>query len=108
MWFAEYFPEYYIDVQDTGRLHVAAAIFDHVKDRRIFGFAGRFSWDDILDILRKNAPNKKFPDNFSAGSDPNEIKPRDEAEQLLRDLGRPGWTSLEESILANIADLRDA
>ncbi|KAI9147377.1 Aldehyde reductase 2 [Paramyrothecium foliicola] len=101
-------PQYYIDVQDTGRLHVAAAIFSHVKDRRIFGFAGRFSWDEVLDILRKTAPNKTFPGNFSAGSDPNEIEPRDEAEQLLRNLGRQGWVSLEETILANISDLRSA
>ncbi|KAL1853933.1 hypothetical protein Daus18300_011675 [Diaporthe australafricana] len=99
--------EYYIDVQDTGRLHVAAAIFDDVKDQRIFGFAGRFNWDQVLDILRKTAPNKKFPDNFSGASDPNEIKPVDKAEQLLRDLGRPGWTSLEETVLANISDVRD-
>lgn len=102
------FTEYYIDVQDTGRLHVAAAVLDHVKDKRIFGFAGRFSWDEILDILREAAPGRKVPDNFSGGSDPNEIEPRDEAEQLLRDLGRPGWVSLKESILANISDLKDA
>jgi hypothetical protein len=94
--------EYYIDVEDTGRLHVAAAIFDHVKEQRIFGFAGRFSWDAILDIFRKNFPDRTFPENFSGGEDPNEIEPRDKAEQLLKDLGRPGWTSLEESILANV------
>ncbi|KAH8746065.1 hypothetical protein F5883DRAFT_721671 [Diaporthe sp. PMI_573] len=99
-------PQYYIDVQDTGRLHVAAAIFDHVKDQRVFGFGGRFSWDEVLDILRKTAPNKTFPDSFSAGSDPNEIKPRDKAEQLLKDLGRPGWVTLEETILNNISDVR--
>ncbi|KAJ4265968.1 hypothetical protein NW762_003941 [Fusarium torreyae] len=101
-------PQYFINTQDTGRLHVAAAIFDHVKEQRIFGFAGRFSWDEILDILRKAGPNKELPDNFSAGSDPNEIKPRDKAEQLLRDLGRPGWVSLEETILDNISDVKDA
>lgn len=105
---AKLFLEYYINVQDTGRLHVAAAVFDHIKDRRIFGFAGRFNWDEILDILRKAAPNKEFPANFSSGSDANEIKPRAEAEQLLRDLGRPGWVSLEETVLDNVSDVRDA
>ncbi|KAM6536195.1 hypothetical protein FALCPG4_002209 [Fusarium falciforme] len=101
-------PQYYINVQDTGRLHVAAAVFDHIKERRIFGFAGRFNWDEILDILRKVAPNKEFPTNFSSGSDANEIKPRAEAEQLLRDLGRPGWVSLEETVLANVSDVKGA
>ncbi|KAF4456172.1 hypothetical protein F53441_1656 [Fusarium austroafricanum] len=95
-------PQYWIDVDDTGRLHVAAAIFEHVKEQRIFGFAGRFNWDMILDIFRKNFPDKTFPENFSGGEDPNEIEPRAKAEQLLKDLGRPGWTSLEEAILANV------
>ncbi|PNP77063.1 hypothetical protein FNYG_09676 [Fusarium nygamai] len=101
-------PQYYIDVDDTGRLHVAAAVFDHVKEQRIFGFAGRFSWDAVLDILRKNFPNRTFPENFSGGEDPNEIEPRDKAEQLLKDLGRPGWTSLEESILSNVKEVAKA
>ncbi|UPK89521.1 hypothetical protein LCI18_000456 [Fusarium solani-melongenae] len=101
-------PQHYINVQDTGRLHVAAAVFDHIKERRIFGFAGRFNWDEILDILRNVAPNKEFPANFSSGSDANEIKPRTEAEQLLRDLGRPGWVSLEETVLANVSDVKGA
>jgi hypothetical protein len=100
--------EYYIDVDDTGRLHVAAAIFDHVKDQRIFGFAGRFNWDQVLDILRKHYPEKTFPENFSGGEDATEIEPRDKAEQLLKDLGRPGWTSLEDSIIANVEEFDSA
>lgn len=105
---AKFLPEYFIDVGDTGRLHVAAGIFDHVKDQRIFGFAERFSMDDVLEILRKTAPDRKFPDNFSGGSDPSEIIPQDKAEQLLRDLGRSGWVSFEESVLANISDVRNS
>ncbi|KAJ3545214.1 hypothetical protein NM208_g2629 [Fusarium decemcellulare] len=101
-------PQYFVDVDDTGRLHVAAGIFDNVKDQRIFAFAQRFNWDIVLDILRRHDPSKTFPDNFSSGEDPNEIKPRDKAEQLLKDLGRPGWTSLEESVLATIKDLGNA
>lgn len=107
-WLLNFLPEYFIDVADTGRLHVAAAIFEHVKDQRIFGFAEKFSMDDVLEILRKVASDRKFPDNFSGGSDPSEIIPRDEAEQLLRDLGRPGWVGFEESILANISDVRNS
>ncbi|PNP51923.1 hypothetical protein FNYG_15864 [Fusarium nygamai] len=98
-------PQYYIDVDDTGRLHVAAAIFNNVKEQRIFGLGGRFNWNRILDIFRKNFPDRSFPENFSGGEDPNEIEPRDKAEQLLKDLGRPGWTSLEESVLANVESI---
>ncbi|KAH7205239.1 hypothetical protein BKA60DRAFT_600049 [Fusarium oxysporum] len=59
----------------TGRLHVAAGIFKHVQCQRIFGIAYRFSWDSILEIVRKIEPEKTFPDNFSGGEDSNEIEP---------------------------------
>ncbi|WAO97170.1 Epimerase domain-containing protein [Fusarium falciforme] len=98
--------QYFIDTQDTGRLHVAAGIFDHVQGQRIFGMAYPFSWDSILEILRKIEPEKTFPENFSGGEDPNEIEPRDKAEQLLRELGRPGWTTLEESIRGTLEGLQ--
>ncbi|KAF4944703.1 hypothetical protein FSARC_14604 [Fusarium sarcochroum] len=100
--------QYYIDVDDTGRLHVAAAIFDHVRDQRIFGFAGRFNWDEVLDVLREDEPSRMFPESFSSGIDPHDIESRDKAEQLLRDLGRPGWTSLKDSVLRTIESFRAA
>lgn len=100
--------EYFIDVRDSGRLHVAGAILPDVKDERIFAFAARFNWDAVLDVFRKHEPEKKFPENFSSGDDPNEIEARGRAEQMLRDLGQPGWTSLEDSLLMNIEDLRTA
>ncbi|KAH7274693.1 hypothetical protein MRS44_007048 [Fusarium solani] len=99
-------PQYFVNVQDSARLHVAAALFADVKDERIFAFAGRFSWDTILDIFRKAEPNRKFADNFSSGDDPNEIQPRARAEQLLRELGEPGWVSLEQTILELVEQLR--
>lgn len=93
-------------MQDVGRLHVIGALFEKVKDQRLFGFADRFSWDKILDIMRKQEPNRKFPDNFSGGEDPHEIPPRHKAEQLLKELGLPGWTSLEDCISYNLEALR--
>lgn len=98
--------EYFVNVQDAARLHVAAAILPHVEGKRIFAFANRFNWDKVLALLRKMAPERQFPDDFSGGEDPIEIGPRDEAEKLLRDLGRPGWTSLEDTVAANIQGLR--
>ena len=95
-------------MQDIGRLHAAAAaIFNKVQRQRIFGFAARYNWDDILRILRKLEPGKTFPEDFSGGEDPNEIVARPKAEQLLRDLGREGWTTLEESVANMVQQLSE-
>ncbi|KAH8679194.1 hypothetical protein BGZ61DRAFT_425844 [Ilyonectria robusta] len=99
-------PQYFVDASDVGALHVAGAILPDVKDERIFGFAGRFNWDDVLAIFRKHEPEKTFPDNFSDGRDPNEIEPASRAEQLLQELGRPGWVGLEQVIVQITEDLR--
>lgn len=97
--------EYFIDVQDTARLHVAAAIHPDVVSERIFGFAEPQNGDTMLDILRKLYPAKTFPENFQAGQDLSEVLPRARAEALLQDMGRDGWTSLEDSVRWNTEDL---
>ncbi|KAH0423424.1 aldehyde reductase [Colletotrichum camelliae] len=92
----------------TRKLHVAGAILEHVKDQRIFGLAHTFNWDLILEIFRKNEPGKKFPENFSGELSQHPVEARDKAEQLLRELGRPGWTPLEESILETVKGIQEA
>lgn len=99
--------EYFVDVQDAALLHVAAAILPDVKGERIFGFAEPFCWDDILEILRKQNPKKKFHENFAGEPYQAVIKPRERAEELLKRLGKSGWTSLEDSLWLNTEDLRD-
>ncbi|OAA56271.1 NAD dependent epimerase/dehydratase [Niveomyces insectorum RCEF 264] len=101
-------PQYFVDVQDTALLHVAALIFPDVKSERIFAFTEPFTWDQVLEILRKQNPGRKFPDNFANTPCRIVVKPRARAEELLRTLGRPGWTSLEDSLLLNSDDLRTA
>ncbi|KEF54733.1 uncharacterized protein A1O9_09175 [Exophiala aquamarina CBS 119918] len=101
--------QYFVDVEDAAALHVAAGLLRHIQSQRIFAYGGRFSWDSVLEIMRKLDRNLKnpLPENFSGGSDPNEIEPRPKAEKLLRDLGRPGWTSLAASIAANVEAITD-
>ncbi|KAH8688571.1 hypothetical protein BGZ61DRAFT_533343 [Ilyonectria robusta] len=91
-----------------GLLHVAAAIHPDFQDECIFAIAETINWDKILGILRRQNPERKFIDNFQSEQDLCEVKPRARAEQLLRDLGRPGWTLLEDSLLMNTEDLRAA
>ena len=101
-------PEYFIDVRDVARLHVAALLDPSVNNERIFGLAHTFNWTEVYGVLRKLRPNnKKIPqDPENEGQDITVVKPRDRAEGLLKSFfGRPGWTTLEESIKAGIADL---
>lgn len=97
--------QYFVDVQDTARLHVAAAIHPDVVSERIFGFAEPVNGDQLLEILREMYPEKTFPENFQSSKDLSEIVPRTRAESLLKDMGQAGWTSLKDSVRWNTEDL---
>ncbi|OLN96239.1 Aldehyde reductase 2-like protein 2 [Colletotrichum chlorophyti] len=101
-------PQNFINNEDDGLLHVAAAILPDVQGERIFGFAGPFTWDQVLAILRKHYPGKEFADDFSNPTYPAVIKPRERAEELLKRFGKPGWTSLEETVVQNAESFRAA
>jgi hypothetical protein len=72
---------------------------------RVFGFSEPYNGDLRLSILRRNYPDRKFPDDFQSGKDIYNIVPRARAEELLRELGQKGWTPLEESVIENTKDL---
>ncbi|KAI9163923.1 Aldehyde reductase 2 [Paramyrothecium foliicola] len=92
----------FIHVSDTAALHFAAAVLPDVKEERVFGFAGHYTWNGILAILRRNFPDKTFPEDFESNGLPYEVRPRARAVQLLQELGRPGFISLEETVLDNV------
>ncbi|PYI07686.1 NAD(P)-binding protein [Aspergillus sclerotiicarbonarius CBS 121057] len=97
--------QWYVDVVDTARLHVIGLLDPNVKSERLFACAGKFKWDDVVQILRKFQPdNHNIPDAVKdAIKEKFEIVPSGRAEQLLRDFyGRPGWTTLEESLKRGI------
>lgn len=92
-------PQYYINVQDNARVHVAALIYEDVKNERLFTFAHSYSWNDILAILRKLYPQKKFIEDLpNLGEDKSKVANQRAEALLKRFAGPPGWTSLEQSI----------
>ncbi|TVY19806.1 Aldehyde reductase 2 [Lachnellula arida] len=97
--------QYFVDVEDTALLHVATAIHPFVSHERVFAFAEPINGDTLLATLRKLYPERKLPANFQSAVDRSVIKPRERAEALLRDMGKNGWTSLEESIRLNTLDV---
>ncbi|KAJ6155239.1 hypothetical protein N7470_005805 [Penicillium chermesinum] len=96
---------WYIDVEDSARLHVIALLSSEVKSERLFGAAAPMTWADVIPIIRKTEPtNKLIPDppeseNPSSG----EVVPAARAEGLIRSFfDRPGWTTLDQSITATV------
>jgi hypothetical protein len=81
-----------------------AAIDPEVKNERIYGFAGPSSWDDILDILRKSFPQRKFLDNFNQGKDEGQAD-HDRGGELLQKHYGNTWVGLEETVLNNLKSL---
>jgi hypothetical protein len=95
-------PQWFVDVVDTARLHVAALLSKDVVNERLFAYAEPWNWNDILDILRKMFPEKQFAADMDLGRDRCKVA-NQRAEELLRtEFGQPGWVSLEESVRRNV------
>jgi len=92
-------PQWYINVSDDAKLHVAALIDPSCNGQRIFGFAGTYNGNTLLAELRKLEPSKTFIENRR--QDLSEIS-NDDAEALLKKHYGHGWTSLEETVKQNI------
>jgi nucleoside-diphosphate-sugar epimerase len=91
-------PQYYINVQDNARVHVAALVSSDVNSERLFTFAHPYNWNDLLHIFRELFPDHKFVDDYpDLGRDLSKVA-NERAEELVKRFGQPGWTSLKESV----------
>lgn len=95
-------PQWFVDARDVGRLHVAALTDESVDKRRVFACAERYSWYQLLGIMRRLFPGRKFVELEDAGVDMAEM-PTAFAEELLARMGRATWVGLEESVRGNLA-----
>ncbi|KKY15405.1 putative aldehyde reductase [Diplodia seriata] len=101
------FPTFYwINIKDMARLHVAALLHPEVKNERIFGFAGTYTMNEFLAFYRKHYPDREFPADIpGVECDLAEIEPAKRAEELLKEMGRPGYETLEDTVLDNVIDI---
>ncbi|KAJ6457403.1 NAD-P-binding protein [Mycena vitilis] len=94
-------PQWYINVVDTARLHVAALIDPACNGKRIFAFGATYNWNDVLAVLRKQNPGREFIEDVPGlGRDLSEI-PNQSAEALLKKHYQKGFTGLEETVREN-------
>lgn len=85
-------------------LHVAALIYEDVESERLFGYAERYNFNDLLAIYRKNYPDKKFKDDIEGLGRDMVVPPTARAEEVLKWIKGRGWDSLEESVVAMSKD----
>lgn len=98
--------EYFVDVQDTARFHVAGAVLPGVQNERIFAWAEPFNFDAVLEIMRIQFPEKNFVGNFHRYRELSVAeKPQARALELLKQLGREGFVPLKQSVLLNVEKL---
>lgn len=81
---------------------MAAITRSDIANERLFAFAHPWNTNLILQTLRKPYPERKFHPNIPGlPNDKNTILPVIRAEQILKEMGRAGWTSLDESLRMN-------
>ena len=97
-------PQWFVDVQDDARVHVAALIDKTVKDERIFAFARAFDWNDMFDAVRKARPEAKtIPERLPPhGKDLSEVNNADGPLLLSKWFSQTTWKSLEDIIRENL------
>jgi len=102
-------PQYYVDVQDTARLHVVALTDTAIANERIMAFAQTWSWNEIFDIVERIRPDLKDRAPPRSASNDKDLSTVDTALalRLLKErFGQDGWTKLETSLKANLESVQ--
>jgi hypothetical protein len=97
-------PQWFISVLDSALLHISALIYDDVNGERLFGFAERWDYNDLLEIYRKHYPGKTFPANVQGLGTDMTTPPTARAEEVLKWVKGKGWDVLEKSVVAMSKD----
>jgi nucleoside-diphosphate-sugar epimerase len=87
-------PQYFVDVRDVARLHVAALLHPGCEGKRLFAYAEGFNWDEVLEMLRGMFPERKFAEVVGLGRDETVVERGMEVE-VMRDVsGNEEWIEL--------------
>ena len=95
-----------VDVRDVAVMHVAALTESKLDGQRLWAAPHKFTIDKILAVWRGAFPDKKFPADFANPNQPD-VNIDDEASTaLLTAFKGTSWTPFEETILANVHDVK--
>ncbi|KAF2678484.1 dihydroflavonol-4-reductase, partial [Lentithecium fluviatile CBS 122367] len=92
-------PQYFISTQDCSLLHIAALLYADVSSERLFGFAERWNFNQLLAIYRVQYPERKFPEDVEGLVDDGVRAPTQRAEEVLGWVkDGKGWGGLEGAV----------
>ena len=91
-----------VNVKDVARLHVAALVEPDVQRERLFAFAEPFNYNDVMRTLRKLDPKRKIPGDIEDDSRDFSTVDTKRSVELLKRMGRDGFTGLEDSVRENV------
>ncbi|RSL67566.1 hypothetical protein CEP53_002970 [Fusarium sp. AF-6] len=97
--------QHFVNVQDDARLHCIALAHPSVESECIFAVAGPVKSNAIIDTLSGHFPQKGYKRVLDDKEDLAVFEPTQRAEKLLVEVYGAGFASLEESVLANAAEL---
>ncbi|KZT54398.1 NAD(P)-binding protein [Calocera cornea HHB12733] len=90
-------PQWYIDVRDTGALHVLSLTDATVSNTRIWAAAGPCGANEFLAILRKNFPQAKLPEDIDGPRGESSTQKIDSEKGRLMLGGK--WRTLEDALV---------
>ncbi|RAH59382.1 aldehyde reductase [Aspergillus piperis CBS 112811] len=98
---------YCVDVKDVALLHVAGLTHPEVTNERLFAFGNPFTWHEVVCIYQKAFPDRVFSSELPGA---NKMVHYDigldaRAQDLLRVMEKPGWSTLEDTLIANVPDV---
>lgn len=99
---SEFPPQYFVNVSDNAKLHVAALVDPACNGDRIFAFTAPYTYNDILSVFRKLEPGRDFGEDVEQGRDLS-VVPNKEAEELLRKHYGHGFVGFEETLRQCVA-----
>jgi hypothetical protein len=98
--------EYFIDVVDSARLHLCAAVLDKsLQNERIFAYGGPLNEKKAIEAVKKARPDV---DELKLKPNPDERRdltkvPNEVGAKLLKEwYGQDGYKSLEQSFKENL------
>lgn len=95
-------PQWYCDVSDAARGHLAAAVLNNVEGERIFVYAEPYKWTGVQKVLEDEMGKKCGVQTKDRGEDLSKpTKPRERATEILKRLGCQ-WEGFDGAVRRNI------